>query len=186
MVRELCFKAHSIFWVCSALVVCLFISCKECDESKQNINSETQYGEAYAGLKCSIEPLKDSVKRGEDIKFILVLQNVSDKLIHLPKTRIEGESGLWMAMTGQKGERFLQVNIACPLEIYVTITDRTIITEIPPHEEIEIPLSYNGSLGQPTVRIWCGLVIDSDMVPKTYDGWTGSITSNVIEIDIVE
>ena len=156
------------------------------DESKQDTKRETQYGEPYAGLKCSIQPLKDSIKRGEDIKFILALQNVSDKVIHLPQTRIKGESGLWMAMTGEKGEKFLQVTIACPLEIYVTITDRTAITEIPPQEEIEIPLSYNGSLGQPTVRIWCGLVIDSDMVSETYDGWTGSITSNVIEVDIVE
>jgi hypothetical protein len=157
-----------------------------CDSSKEDTKRETEHAQSYADLKCSIRPLKDSIKQGENIEFILTLQNIGYKVIHLPKTRIKGESGLWIAMTGEKGEKFLQVNMACPIEIYETITNRSTVTEIHPQEEIEIPLSYNGSLGKPTVRIWCGLVIDSDMMPETYDGWTGSITSNVIEVDIIK
>ncbi len=155
--------------------------------SKQDIKRETKPGEPYAGLKCSIRPLKDSIKRGEDMEFILTFHNVSDKVIHLPKTRIKGESGLWIAMTGKKGERFLQLTFYFPIFfVGTTFADRTALAEIPPREEIEIPLSYNGSLGKSTVPIWCGLVIEPDMVPETYDGWTGSITSNVIEFDIVK
>lgn len=154
--------------------------------SKQDIKRQTKHGEPHAGLKCSIRPLEGPFKHG-DIKFIFTLQNVSDETIHLPETRIRGDSGLWTAMTGEKGERFFTVTMACPIEIYETITDRTAITEIPPCEKIEIPISYGGYfLEKPTIRIWSGLIIDPEMVPETYDGWTGSITSNVIEVAIVE
>ena len=151
---------------------------------KQHIKRGTKPGEPYAGLKCSIRPLEGPFKRG-DIKHILTLQNVSDEVIHLPETGIR-ESGLWIAMTGEKGERFLETTYYFPISVGPTIFDRTAITEIPPREKIEIPASYGGYLlGKPT-RFWCGLVVDPDMVPETYDGWTGSITSNVIEVDIVE
>ena len=36
MVGKLCFEAHPVLRVCSILVVCMVISCKECDESKIN------------------------------------------------------------------------------------------------------------------------------------------------------
>jgi hypothetical protein len=166
-----------------AVGVILFMQLRR-DESKQDIKKGTNPGEPYAGLKCSIRPLEGPFKRG-DIKYILTLQNVSDEVIHLPETGTR-ESGLWTAMTGEKGERFLELTNYFPISVGPTIFDRTAITEIPPREKIEIPRSYGGYLlGKPT-RFWCGLVVDPDMVPETYDGWTGSITSNVIEVDIVE
>ena len=161
----------------------------QCSRSKEDVKSEAKCGEPYAGLKCSIRPLEGPFKRG-DIKFVFILQNVSDEVIYLPETGIKQgfiDSGLWTAMTGEKSERFFQVTHYFPISFGPTIFDRTTITEIPPREKIEIHLSYGGYFeGQPTVRIWSGLVVHPDMVPKTYDGWTGSITSNVIEVDIVE
>ena len=157
--------------------------------SKQETKMETNPGEPYAGLKCSIQPLDGPFKYG-DIKFVFTLQNVSDEVIYLPDTKIKqgyNDSGLWTAMTGEKGERFITVTAYFPISIGPTIFDRTPITEIPPGENIEIPLSYGGYFeGRPTVRIWAGLDVLQETVPETYDGWIGSITSNVIEVKIVE
>jgi len=157
----------------------------QCSKSKEDVKSGSKCGKPHAGLKCSIRPIEGPSKRG-DIKFIFTLENVSDEVIHLPETTFDMDSGLWIAMTGEKGERFLQVTSPCPIEIHRTVTDRTTITEISPGEKIEIPGSYGGYSERPTVRFWSGLIIDSDIVPDTYDGWTGSIASNVIEVNVVE
>ena len=156
---------------------------------KQGTKAKTNPGEPHAGLKCSIQPLDGPFKYG-DIKFVFTLQNVSDEVIYLPDTEPKrgfDDSGLWTAMTGEKGERFFTVTAYFPISTGPTIFDRTPITEIHPGENIEIPLSYGGyQKGQPTVRIWAGLDVLPKTLPKTYDGWTGSITSNVIEVEVVE
>jgi hypothetical protein len=150
--------------------------------SKQDVKEVTNPAEPQGGLKCSIRPLEGPFKRG-DIKFIFTLQNVSDEVIHLPKTKIKGESGLWIAMTGEKGEKFAKMTFYFP---FFVGTDRTDITEIPPRDKFEFPLSYGGYFSGKPTRFWCGLVVNPDMVPETYDGWTGSITSNVIEVNTIE